>query len=287
MNVPPPITVKLMNGGWRFDQLPKARNDINDWQNVQNDCQLTNPELCELKNIRCPLTVGTSTETIIAIDQNGPLGWERVITRRRSVVEQPVQAKDRVREAEQTKNIQWKESCQNNYDSSPVSTDENKKEMLCETVRGGEAKMNDLIKLLADEQVDINWYLNDEHHSTVLIYTCRQEAAWNHSGLALLLLNAGANVDIKDRDGNTALIFASYNDHPEVVKFLLDAEADPNLQNKKLWTALMSAAWSNRKEIVRLLVNAGADKSIRNEEGNTALSLARMRQYGDIELLLE
>jgi len=45
------------------------------------------------------------------------------------------------------------------------------------------------------------------------------------------LIKAGANLDLQDDDGNTALIWASYSNYIEIVKELIKAGADWNLKD--------------------------------------------------------
>ena len=40
------------------------------------------------------------------------------------------------------------------------------------------------------------------------------------SEIAKLLISAGADVNIKNNDGKSALMLAKYNNHPEIVKLL-------------------------------------------------------------------
>ncbi len=46
--------------------------------------------------------------------------------------------------------------------------------------------------------------------------------------------------------------------HAETVKFLIEAEADINVQNNYGYTALYWADWWGHTEIVEILKNAGA-----------------------------
>jgi ankyrin repeat protein len=57
-----------------------------------------------------------------------------------------------------------------------------------------------------------------------------------------VLLKAGANVDLKDINGWTPLMFSSQFGHIDIVQELLNKKADVNLQNKGGWTALMWAS---------------------------------------------
>ncbi len=49
----------------------------------------------------------------------------------------------------------------------------------------------------------------------------------------LELISAGANLDIQDKDGNTALIFASWNRHHKIGLALIAAGANLNIQDKR------------------------------------------------------
>ena len=75
-----------------------------------------------------------------------------------------------------------------------------------------------------------------------------------------LLLEHGAEVDIQDNDGGTALILASGNGNINIVKLLLVTGADPNFKNIVGDTALDMAIYMNETlpgqdltEIVNLL----------------------------------
>ena len=69
-------------------------------------------------------------------------------------------------------------------------------------------------------------------------------------------------MDVKDEDGNTALMWAASKGHPELVKQLLAKGANVDLQNDRLKTALMLAADKGRMDIVTMLVDAGANVNL-------------------------
>ena len=58
-------------------------------------------------------------------------------------------------------------------------------------------------------------------------------AAVGSEEIIRLLLDAGANVDVRNTDGTTPLATAVFFGHPEVVKLLLEEGADPAAQNLK------------------------------------------------------
>ena len=57
-----------------------------------------------------------------------------------------------------------------------------------------------------------------------------EAAGYGHSEAVKALLDAGADVEAKNANGNFALIFAAQEGHPEVVKLLLNAGADKDAQ---------------------------------------------------------
>ncbi len=72
------------------------------------------------------------------------------------------------------------------------------------------------------------------------------------------LLDAGADVNAKDNNGETALIQAASTGHTETVQALLDAGADVDAEGAFEMTALMWAKRKGHTEIVELLKKAGA-----------------------------
>ncbi len=72
------------------------------------------------------------------------------------------------------------------------------------------------------------------------------------------LFNKGVNVNIKDKDGMTALMWATHYCNLNTVGFLLDRKADVNVKNKSGYTALKLAEVSLYPEIAELLKEYGA-----------------------------
>ena len=106
------------------------------------------------------------------------------------------------------------------------------------------------------------------------------------AGIARALLSAGAKLDAKDEDGNTALMFAAAHDSTAALKALLDAGAKVDARNEDGRTALSLAAADGNLESVRLLVVAGADLNRRDKEGRTALTHARESDHAEVMQLL-
>lgn len=93
----------------------------------------------------------------------------------------------------------------------------------------------------------------DNKGRTALMRACETGNDWEISSL----INAGANVNIKDKDGWTALMYAvRYQQNVYVVKSLIDAGADVKIKNNFNLTALIYAAnYNNNPEILKLIIN--------------------------------
>jgi ankyrin repeat protein len=102
-----------------------------------------------------------------------------------------------------------------------------------------------------------------------------------------LLLAAGAKVDLRDEEGNSALHVAAAESVGEVVQALLAAGAGVNAVNKEGQTPLMAAAEGGNVDGVRALLWAGADPRRKNQEGETALRLAQKEGHDEVVALLE
>ncbi len=83
-------------------------------------------------------------------------------------------------------------------------------------------------------------------------------------------IKAGTDINEKEAmTGSTPLISAASFNKPEIVKALIDANADLSIKNNDGATALHSAAFFGRIEVVQLLIDAKADKTLRNNFGAT------------------
>jgi ankyrin repeat protein len=100
------------------------------------------------------------------------------------------------------------------------------------------------------------------------------------------LLDDGVDVNWKDTEGRTALMWASAYGHAEVVKLLLDKGAQIDVQNNGGGMALMWASVNGKVECVRLLLEKGADMSLKCKDGLTAKDKAVEKGHVDIVQLL-
>jgi len=84
-------------------------------------------------------------------------------------------------------------------------------------------------------------------------------------------IEAGTDMNQKEAmSGSTPLMTAATFNKPEIAKALIDAHADLSIKNNDGSTALHNAAFFGRVEILQMLIDAKADKTIRNNFGATA-----------------
>ncbi|WP_417289965.1 ankyrin repeat domain-containing protein [Corallibacter sp.] len=82
---------------------------------------------------------------------------------------------------------------------------------------------------------------------------------------------SGSDINKKEAmSGSTPLMTAATFNKVEIAKALIDAGADLTLKNNDGSTVLHTAAFFGRIEIVQLLIDAKADKTIKNNFGATA-----------------
>ena len=97
-----------------------------------------------------------------------------------------------------------------------------------------------------------------------------------------LLIKEGADLNMQDKKGFTALIFASESGQEDAIKLLIEAGADLNIQDKAGFTALTrwngsSQSWEDPYVIIKLLLESGADPNIGSTFSGTP-SLAGAQQ---------
>lgn len=99
-------------------------------------------------------------------------------------------------------------------------------------------------------------------------------AAWE-GNLALMELFAarGANVDMANALGETALMHAAWKGRVDAVRWLLDRGARAERQALQ-WSALHYAVFAGHGEVVDLLLERGADINARSPNGSSALMMA-------------
>ena len=97
-----------------------------------------------------------------------------------------------------------------------------------------------------------------------------------------------ADVNVHNRDGATALMFACAYEKKEIIELLIEEGADVNAQDDDEDTALGSSIRTGNIEIIKLLIKNGADVNLPNNFGLTPLFLASKFDKNEIvELLIK
>lgn len=100
-------------------------------------------------------------------------------------------------------------------------------------------------------------------------------------------IEAGSDINQKEpMSGSTPLMSAATFNKPEIAKVLINANADLSVKNNDGGTALHTAAFFGRIEIVQLLIDAKADKTVRNNYGATARDTA-MADFAQMKPIYE
>lgn len=135
------------------------------------------------------------------------------------------------------------------------------------------AEIGNITGMKSDFDLGINpdITLNDDQ-TTALVYAVNS----NKPEAVKLLLDHGANPDIKNKSGSYPIIEASYGGYTKIVDFLIKHKANINIRklDESGITALMFACIQGNKDIVQKLIDAGADPNIKSFQNSTALNYA-------------
>ncbi len=104
--------------------------------------------------------------------------------------------------------------------------------------------------------------------------------------LIKLLLDRGANVNARAVDGSTPLFYAAEQDRGAVVALLLERGADPNLPGRKGVRPLAAAAFNGSTESVEALIKFGADPNALDDDRQGAIVYAAGHGYAAVVALL-
>lgn len=107
------------------------------------------------------------------------------------------------------------------------------------------------------------------------IATRRRDVPW-----MALLVQRGAQVNVRDREGVTPLVIASNLGFVEGVQFLVDQKARLDDANDAGETPLISAVHRRNIELLRILLKAGANPDRRDNSGRSARDYAREDRNG-------
>ena len=104
--------------------------------------------------------------------------------------------------------------------------------------------------------------------------------------LIRLLLERGANVNARAVDGSTPLFYAAEQDRGAVIALLLERGADPNLPGRKGVRPLAASAFNGSTDSVAELLKFGADPNALDNDGSGAIVYAAGHGYAPVVALL-
>ena len=143
----------------------------------------------------------------------------------------------------------------------------------------------DVVSCLLNHGADINAPMNGKY--TALMMACRSQ----HVRLVKFLLQQGANVQVKDKDGKTALHFAcelTFTWKPascDLLNFLTENGADINALRKDNRTPLMVASSCDGVDQITFLIKRGANVHLQDKNGDTALHHAARNMNNSLEIV--
>lgn len=141
----------------------------------------------------------------------------------------------------------------------------------------------DVVKRLVSLGADVN-AMDNERQTTLM----RLSKGPGNIDCVDYLLKVGANPNLQDDSGSTALLYAVSNGQWETFNRLIDAGAELNTQNNFDYTALMAAAEIYQGiDYAKRLVSIGADVNMENLAGETAYDLALEAGNSDIASFLD
>ena len=123
--------------------------------------------------------------------------------------------------------------------------------------------------LFIEKGVDVNTKCN----GNTLLYKIANE--YGDLELAKLLIEKGADVNVRDAQGDTPL---HKSDNTKLAKLLIENGADIKLRNNKGNTALHEAVAKNNIKTAQLLIDKGVNVNVRNNFGQTPLHKVKYRK---------
>jgi hypothetical protein len=120
-----------------------------------------------------------------------------------------------------------------------------------------------------------------ENKSSPLILACYR----NNEAVALFLADKVEDINYNSGMGS-ALMAAVMSGNLVLIDKLISLKADLNLKDIQGKTALIYAVFFNKNDIVKSLLKAGADKKIADNEGRAALDYANFNKNTELIILL-
>ena len=102
---------------------------------------------------------------------------------------------------------------------------------------------------------------------------------------ALKLLQQGADINVRDAQGRTPVMVATYQHNTDMVRTLLQAGADVNIRDNNKENPLLHAGAQGWLDILKLAIEAHADTRLTNRFGG--ISIIPASERGHVEIVRE
>jgi len=114
----------------------------------------------------------------------------------------------------------------------------------------------------------------------------RKDTVQRQVGVIQALISKGADINAKDKLGETLLHYAAEHGSRRIAEFLIANGANINAANEKGETPLHCSTFWGYRQMVELLMANGADITAETNEGQTALDIAVQQDYPGLSALL-
>ena len=138
---------------------------------------------------------------------------------------------------------------------------------------------NGMVTLLLDHGADVS--AKDREGCTAMHWA----ALYERSALAELLLSRGAEINARDRTGKTPFMYACGPPPPSPTIAMVESITDP--EKRKKFENHLPKAYEKRAKMVQFWLEHGADAAARDEQGMTALDYALKQGRPEIIQVLE
>jgi len=141
-----------------------------------------------------------------------------------------------------------------------------------------------IVDILLQNGADLN-AVNNEGETPLHVCARRHGAG---AGCVAALVDAGAKLDQQDIYGWTPLFAAAEDGDLDIMKVLLKKGAKVDERDKECNTALLFAADSttDKLNVTKLLIKSGAKVNVANNNRDTPLTLAKKNGYDEMKKLL-